>query len=239
VGLDVSATKVVTLTDAHERGLITDTARGAYDFPIGNGVVVTGLFRRHETKDMAQDGMPLMYALKGTQGHSIGRRDLGELAGRGRRLFAAKFPMGSFELIVPVPSSSGVPLYLAHMVARQLGAPAVVCDVLRKRTVRAVLQSAPNLQMVHARDLRDYKQVLNLLSKSDPNSVFAVKRVNRSVRKYFRTVDIDRNARLPHEKRILIVDDSAQTGSSISDAAALLQQYFRPALVHGLVIVGK
>jgi len=226
------------LTDAHERGLITNVTHGTYDFPAGSGLVVTCLFRRNKTANLPHDGMPLMYALKGTNAYTMPIADVRRLYRRGALLFDGRFGRSEFDVVIPVPSSSGVPERMATLVARHMEPRAVVYDILRKRKVQAVLRDAPDGNSVPQRDRPAYKAAVSLLRKSDPNLTFSMKKVSASLRTYFRTVDIAPNARIPHSKRILFVDDSAQTGSSMRESANLISQYFRPEMIHGLVIVG-
>ena len=237
MGLDVSNSKVVSLSDAHEHGLATAVGGRCYSFRTEDGIIVKCVFRRNMVGEKRNDGMPLMYALKGTNGYTIDTPSVIRLYRRGMARVRQEIRLGDFDIIVPAPSSSDLPLKLADRVARLLGSGALVHDILRKPTVGSVLASAPATP-VRGADSVQFKRSVSLMSKMDPQTVLSIKSVDSRARRYFSTVGISQAARLPHGKKVLIVDDSASSGTTIRDAARLLARYFRPAHMMGLVVVG-
>ncbi|TPG53653.1 hypothetical protein EAH89_15715 [Roseomonas nepalensis] len=237
MGLDISPQKVVTLTDAHERRLVTDAGGRCYNFSVGDSVIVECVFRRSLRGD-AQDGIPLMYALKGTKGYKVESRSLLELQRRGFAIAARRFAPGSFDVVVPAPSSSGVPLCLARLAVGLLGPGAMLVEALRKRTIGAVLGSAPLPGTGPGGRQAKYRGALGRLRKLDPNLEIAVKALPSEVREYFRTVEAKPGTTLPSGLRFLVVDDSASTGSTLRDSALSLREAFGPVSVTGLALVG-
>lgn len=236
MGLDVSPTKVVTLTDAHERRLITTVGLPPYSFPAGRGCVVYCLFRRAVDAESRDDGIPLMYALKRTRGHGIPIKDLKTLYRRSRSRLRL-LPLGTgFDAIVPAPSTSNLPRLIAVRLGQVYNKP--VYDVLRKQTVGNALRTASAVANVPKFEQRRFKRELGRLADIDPSLPIEVKSIHSTVRAFFSTVDILPTARIPHHLSLLVVDDSSSTGATVQDCTALLQRYFHPSKLYGLALMG-
>ncbi len=237
MGLDVSIDKVVSLNDKHEHGLVTRARGRCYSFRSEDGVIVKCVYRRTMVGDRRNDGMPLMYALKRTNGYSVEVQSLRKIYRRGVARLRLELRPGDFDVIVPAPSSTDLPRQIAERIARGVGKGAEVHDILRKPTVGSVLATAP-VTPVRRVDLAGYNQALGIMSNLPPQTILSIKSVDSRARRYFSTVDISQAARIPHGRRVLIVDDSASSGTTIRDAARLLARYFRPTHMMGLVVVG-
>lgn len=240
MGIDVSSKKAVTLNDNHERGLVTKIGTPGYNFKIQGGVYVQCVFRRSWHGRDHNDGIPLMYALKNRRGFTVDSSQAVNFYRRGRPIVRSLIPTGCFDVIIPAPSSAGVALYLAKRINRFTGQNAVLADIFLKQTVGQVLQAAvpPDTYPGSTTIRRAYREAFERLQKLDSNSAVEIKNIDKKVRGVFEPIIIIPSAKIPHGKRVLIVDDSASTGTTLEKCATLIRRYFRPSQIVGIVIVG-
>lgn len=237
MGISVSDTKMVTPTDAHERQVVTSHIQAPYIVQAGN-VMVHCIFQRTKFGDIKRDGNPLIYALKGTFGYRIDKRWKRWL--HRRAVYVARkvvFP-GAHDIIIPLPSSKDIARTIARSARIRLGPNAIVSEIFRKPTVAYVLENSPVPTDVPAEFRVDYKMALNELGKANPRATFKMGKITPRVRHLLECVDIEPSARLPHWKRIILVDDLFASGATIACAERLLARYFKPVSVVGLALLG-
>jgi hypothetical protein len=237
LGIDVSDTKLVSLNDRHERRVITSKEQAAQVVRFGP-TLVHCVFSRTRIGDARNDGNPLIYALKGTHGYTIGIGDIRQLHRRAAWIVRKTVEPGQYDIIVPIPSSKGIPRRVAKSLRHRLGPTAVIADILRKPTIAEALASAPDPALISRRDQQAYKHALGKLRGALPSRLFAMKDVDAKARRYFTPVLVDPDARLPHGSKIIVVDDLLASGTTIICAADLCRRYFRPRRLDGLALLG-
>lgn len=196
-----------------------------------------GVFRRN-SRGHSQDGMPLMYALKGRGGYRVDQRSLALLRRRARQRILQHFGTAAIDFIVPAPSTSALAVALARQFARMLGGSGIVADVLEKCTVSAVLRTRAPEANVRPTNLALYREAVRKLAAAPQNRLIAVKAIDLRVREYFSLVQVKHSAQVRPGSRIVVVDDSSQSGATLGCAVKALEQRFRPASVQAIALVG-
>ena len=237
MGLEVAADGTVRITDRHERLLETRAGGRCYTSPAEGGIVVAGVFRRNRVGD-GRDGMPLMNALKGRDGYSSDPRSIALLRRRARQRLLGHFKNDPVDVVVPAPSSSLLTLALARQLARVLGPPVAVADLLRKATVAETLASAGAAGRVRPTDQDLYDEALRKLRRARQGQLVAAKGIHPRVRRYFTLVHVQHAARLTPGLRIVVVDDSSMSGATLGDSVRALNARFAPASVKAVALVG-
>ena len=220
MGIDVNAAKVVTFNPGHERRVVTDPNRPVPSTAFGDLHVVS-VFRRRRVKHDEDDGNPLIYALKRKFGYTIAASDLRQIVRAGHQILPAALDGTSFDLVVPLPSSSPVASILARRASRMAGG----CDVvscLDKATVAQVLASAPHPDAIQQRDRRIFTSHLATLQRLPGDSVIEMKTVPLRVRHHFTPIVANALVDACAGRHILLVDDIVGSGSSLVAAAAAL-----------------
>lgn len=211
MGIDISASKVVTLNDSHQKRLVTDPNRPIKVSDV-DGLKVSGVYRRLMDKE-TRDANPLIFALKGTEGFRI---DLIEVM-KFRQSFypiVNKLIVGkSADYVVPMPSSHNISWLLASRLSRKLGAE-LVDDFLVKSTFGSVLASF-NKAAVKRRDLRKINAALHTMQQY-PDTIMSLKHIDPSIRRYFSPVEYNASSRLHQlDGRVILVDDLLATGTTL------------------------
>ena len=158
MGIDVDPNRVVTLNANHAHGVDTEALAPRHVKVAGRDVAC--VFGRNEPRHGGQDGNPLIYALKRSNGYTIGQQDHAALWARVPRLIPRCHPGTTFDYVIPVPSSSGVVANLVQHAVGVLQPSQGTFGQLRKATVaeaRAMLAAA--MPTVAARDRDDLRKL--------------------------------------------------------------------------------
>jgi len=236
MGIDVSPTKVVTFNAQHEHRVVTDPAR-SIPFAKAGAIEVVSIFARKTTRQDNDDGNPLIYALKGKFGYTIPAADFRKIYRRAMIILPAALAARQVDMIVPLPSSSGVARILAERVNRLIP-EAELCECLIKATIGAVLPNMPAANAVPGRLRGDYTSLLRALQKSNPDTEIQMKRIKLPLRWYVAPIVAGMGAQACKGRAILLVDDIFGSGSSLQSAGDALS-VFQPASVSGLTLLGK
>lgn len=236
MGIDVSKGKVVTFNAQHEHRVVTDPARPIPSAKAGT-VDVVSVFARKMTRQDNDDGNPLIYSLKGKFGYTIPTWDFREIYRRAMIILPAALAGRQFDMIVPLPSSSGVARILATRVNRLIP-DAELYECLDKATIAAVLPNMPAPNAVPTRLRVEYTSLLRTLQRSNPHSEIQMKQIKLPLRRYVAPIIAGAGAQACHGRSILLVDDIFGSGSSLQSAGDALS-VFQPAAVSGLTLLGK
>ncbi|WP_156453493.1 hypothetical protein [Methylobacterium sp. CCH5-D2] len=142
MGIEVSATKVVTVNDAHQNGVDTSVEANPTRGRL-KGIRLTHVFSRNRKGGRRDDGNPLMHALKGRRGYSIMPFWEQQLLTRAEHILAkASEDLQGFDHCMPIPSSSAFCARFAALVSAASGAPLLDPSFLCKRQVGELLAEA-------------------------------------------------------------------------------------------------
>lgn len=224
MGIEVSATKVVTINDHHEKGVDTSVAgnptRGKF-----KGITLLHVFRRNQKGDRKDDGNPLIHALKGRKGYSITAFWKGRLTARARDILTGVAQdLQGFDHCLPMPSASPFCAEFAQMVSAVSGAPILAPTFLRKRTVGELLAEIqvhpPNIK---ASLKQTFTSQLHAWQGADPNATYQAKDIDVALRQYFSPFTLVGDPPDLKGRKILIVDDVFATGSSLASVREIVQ----------------
>jgi hypothetical protein len=104
LGINISATKYVTLDLTHEKRVDTSLDRNPTAEMVGD-LLVHYVFRRNHTGDLDRDGNPLAYALKGMNGYNIVPLYRKQIMDRARKVLEAFITGIETDYIMPLPST--------------------------------------------------------------------------------------------------------------------------------------
>lgn len=223
MGIDVSATNVVTVNDQHENGV--DLSLGGHiSFGRFKAIPTAHVFSRNARGRRRDDGNPLVHALKGRKGFSIMPFWKNVIIRRAReRLASAPAALQGFDFVMAMPSSSPFCAEFAVLVADALNAPILEPDFLRKRLVGEVLTEAKaNPPAVKKRWKTAFASQLHTWEGMNPEAVYQAKNVDVHLRPLFRAFAVDGEVPDMQGKRVLVIDDVFATGSSLLSMQAIL-----------------
>jgi len=234
MGIDVSATKVVTYNAAHHQRVVTDISRAPPVTELG-GLKVVSIFQRRAVRRDKTDGNPLIYALKGKFGYTMPYASFRGILECASAILPVALAGMQYDVVVPLPSSSKVAGIFAKRAARAHGnCPIVAC--FEKTNYAQALASAAPVAEVEERHRRDYKAQLNQLQRANPQHLFEMKHVKLALRPYFTPLVANSLAARLTGAHILFVDDILGSGASLAAADSALQP-FGPAGTVGLTIM--
>ena len=238
LGIDVE-NKNVYLNDNHSRLVDTSFRYNPVEHDIGLDRYIVAVFQRKKQRrksrgrEAANDGSPLMYALKGINGYSISEADENIIYNRAGLLCQNRFDNESFDVIVPLPSSKPVAKRLAHICADEVGSQ-VVEDCFSKATNREVVAQLNQLSIQeHRKGLLELKKKL----ETNPNGEFTMKDVDRKLRGFISPIVLNPGGRGVYS-RVLLVDDLVSTGSSFKSACEVLKGKYPYAHITCLTLLG-
>ena len=217
MGIDVNNAKVVTLNPAHENRVATDPQQAIATAKYGPLDVIS-LFRRRRTKHDNDDGNPLIYALKGIRGYTIAISDVRRLVTNAREILPRALIGQTYDIVVPLPSSSPVSIILAKRVAANY--PVIEC--LDKATVAEVLAAAPAPNAVKERDRSYFTSQLARMQDAPGNDVIQMKSVMLRIRQYFDPLSSNVLVSECVDRNVLLVDDIVGSGTSLISAQKAL-----------------
>ncbi len=161
MGIEVSATKAVSINVTHEHGVDTSIARNPAVLKFA-GMFLMHIFRRNQRGTRADDGNPLIYAVKKLNSFTITPHWESWLFRRALAIVTKQqADLARYNVCIPVPSSSPFCGRFADVIANHLGIPVIVPDFIKKRTIGAVLAEAlANPAKVRQGLQDDYKKQL-------------------------------------------------------------------------------
>lgn len=217
MGIDVSATNVVTVNDQHENGVDTSAA-GNPTRTRFKGIPVLHVLRRNTRGRRRDDGNPLVHALKGRKGFSIMPHWKGVVMARAQAILAAAAgDLQGFDFVMPMPSSSPFCAEFAALVAVAANAPILEPDFLRKRKVGEMLAEAKaSPPSVGKRWRTALASQMHSWEGANPDATYQAKDVDVHLRQFFDAFTLDGDVPNLQDRRILVVDDVFATGSSLS-----------------------
>lgn len=201
-----------------------------------SGTVVSYIFGRTKVGDEKNDGNPLIFALKGLNEYTIQENDVNVMWSAASDIIKASFSAREFDCIVPVASAYNVVSDLCNLVVQNIGS-VPVHHIIKKITVGAALDSLPEMTRVRKVDRDLLEDVVRNMRRAKRNAPFSLKHVHSRVRQYFSTLSVSLDAKIPHQQKILIVDDLVSSGTSFRDAGRLLA-VFKPSHLSGLSLLG-
>ncbi len=225
MGIEVSATKFVTINDQHQHGVNTLVASNPTRGRLA-GIRTLHVFKRnHMGHRHRDDGNPLIHALKGTRGYQIQPYWRGQFDTRATQILTSCLgEIQEHDYLLPIPSSSPFCGDFTTHVSQLSAVPILPSDFLAKRTIGEVLADIQANPPKVKKGLQEaFEDELHVLQKSDPDLIYTTKKATNRVRtlfRFFKTVDDVPDIAV---KKILIVDDLLATGSSLFSIREILQ----------------
>lgn len=229
MGIDVSIDKYVTLNESHHKRLVTCPNRNPVFRKLGE-LMIHSVYRRTKDGDKERDGNPFIYAVKKTKGFRIRSRELVRFKPSFEAIVEKIIKNVPHSCVVTVPSGYPIAEILASRIVRKSGVP-IFSKVFSKATVGEVLaRFDPN--SVKGQHRAEVNSQLATFSKLDPNELVNLKEIRNKIRHYFNPLSINTDflSQLP-SANLLLVDDLLSTGTTLSNAAKLLE-------VNGFKVVG-
>jgi hypothetical protein len=129
----------------------------------------------------------------------------------------------AFDLAVPLPSSANLSRIVCRACVRA-GNDVPHVHALRKISVRTALHQA--LQYRNSSGSKDLDRLIRTLQKSKQNALFEMKELHRNERDIMNPFEVDiAQASSLAGANILLTDDIASSGRSLSCAAAICLQH--------------
>ncbi len=225
MGIEVSATKAVSINDQHENGVDT-SVQGNPTLGRLKAIPLIHVFRRNlKGRRQDDDGNPLIHALKGRRGFTITQFWEQQLMTRARRILGEVTEhLQGFDHCMPMPSSSPFCAKFAAEVAEVAGAPLLPPTFLRKKRVGEVLlELAANPPRLRPALRGPYTSQLHAWQGLDAIADYQAKDVPLNLRHLVGPFAIQGTPPNLAGQRILVVDDLFATGSSMLAAREILQ----------------
>lgn len=183
------------------------------------------IFRRNQRGGRADDGNPLIYAVKKLNSFTITRHWESWLFRRALDIVTKqKADLAGFNVCIPVPSSSPFCGRFADLIADHLGIDVIVPDFLQKRTIGDVLAEALANPPKVRRGLQDpFAKQLQTWGAVNGAATYQAKDVPVALRKLFKPLEATGEAPNLQGFKVLIVDDLFATGSSLLTMRELLE----------------
>jgi hypothetical protein len=236
MGIDVDQSRVVTHNPNHAEGVDTE-APNPHFVTVGTHQVAC-VFRRSDARRHDQDGNPLIYALKGIGGHTMGQSSRSSIWARVPPLVPLCFPGTTFDYVAPVPSSSRVVAELVQYVVTLLQPRHGIFGQLRKTTVaeaRTMLAAA--MPGAARRDLPGLRDLDRRLGRASPGGRFTMKDVASNFRPIFQPIRSQMGCVRLDGATVLVVDDLLSSGGSMAAACSAVAA-LGTVDVRGMVLLG-
>lgn len=185
---------------------------------------VVSVFRRVKSHSRTADGNPLIYALKSVNGYSIDLDSILAMMPDFHAILGKLPPAFAADFVVPIPSGSSVSSMFARRVARSMSLE-VRSQWISKKYNRDICRDIDSLLRegaVPQQHQRSIKSARATLGRS-LFSVFSMKLLEANIRHLFDPFKLAREAQIPAEGTVLLVDDLLSTGSSLASAKRLLE----------------
>jgi hypothetical protein len=239
VGIDVcEKTKRISHASSHNRRVVTNIDNNPV-VQVVSDLPVVSIFRRVKTGDPARDGNPLIYALKGKHGYSLGYSCAVDLHEAAMRIIAKILAaIGSCDAVIPMPSSSNVAGYVAKALARDCPNGLASTPRFRKATVADALARMKPPQNVDSKLRRDYGAQLRNMQRLPSGTLVQMKMIDNHIRHLIPAVVPSAPLRDLAGQRIVLVDDLLSTGSTLLSAREHLSTV-GPAKVIGVCLLSS
>ena len=233
VGINVAVDKKVSVDSNHEHLVVTGHEKNPTVTNFED-MHVSFVFRRVKSKSRANDGNPLIYALKNLQGYTITSKEISNLV-RNFRIVLRKILSGiHYDIIVPMPSRHGISLILAKRVVRHQKGGMVVTNFLRKKTNGEVLA---DLTRIHStKHHRDLVALRKKLEKDVAKHPFSMKDVTTQLRPMIHPLTINRVA-TSRINKVLLVDDLMSSGATLKSAYDVVKTVYPDAEIDALCLL--
>lgn len=193
---------------------------------------ISAKMARNRIAKLQGDNCPLIYALKGLDDLTVSHTSIKRLNDSIPAILDLIGPkvLHEVDVIVPMPSSSGLALMLARRLLRRMALPnsaQLRTDILIKSTnlqasARAKGLTAPNNKALPYKDANELKAILRTLHTAFA-APYAAKEVKTKFRKYFDPLQLAQGLTpIAAGTRFLLVDDLMATGETLVAATELL-----------------
>ncbi|MCB2386364.1 phosphoribosyltransferase family protein [Thalassolituus alkanivorans] len=212
-----------------------------------NGFKVYSAFRRTRTKRKGSgnkgDNCPLIYALKGLEDLTVKRSTISQLVPNFRSILErfSSHTACQWDLIVCVPSSSPIGHIIAKRVARATTSweGIIAVDALQKTTIwdaRVQLNTLSDIAKGDKSTLFNNLKFQRAKNNDDWTAPYSLKTVPTKLRHYLRTLKHQKSYKSLNPKNILIVDDIVSSGTSLTQAHALIAAKYPNAEITGFTL---
>ncbi|TCK31241.1 hypothetical protein EV667_1347 [Ancylobacter aquaticus] len=223
MGINISATKVVSLDDTHERLVDTSLANNPKLHSL-NSLPVYAIFQRNRTGDKDRDGSPLVYALKGIKKYTISVSHEEHAYKRARDIVPQCLASSQADYVIPIMSKYAVSSRVAQLVSEVSGIPFLNPDFLRKKTVGEMLEEHDgNVPSgLNARNEHMFKQQLHTWGRMPSGTAASMKEIDTKIRHCFAPITICGAVEHLRSARVIVVDDLMSSGASLACVSSLL-----------------
>lgn len=117
MGIDVSATKVVTYNPMHQQRVVTEVSRSPLVTQL-DGLQVVSIFQRRPVRRDNSDDNLLIYAFQGKFGYTMPNASFREILECAKAILPGALSGLQYDVVAPLPSSSKVAAIFAKRAAR-------------------------------------------------------------------------------------------------------------------------
>lgn len=222
MGIEVDATGLVSLTDDHERRVVTSVGSNP-TLETVRDLEISSIFKRTKAGDEKGDGNSLIYALKNIKGFRISPEERVRIFARADEIIRKIVKDQFYDFIVPIPSSSTLCKEICETVANRCANRVPILDCLKKATIGEALIGMPNADDVDERHRREYTSLLRTLQKSSLGASLQMKLVPGKIRHYVTPMAKLTSVSRCEGASVLLVDDLCASGTSLAGAASLIR----------------
>jgi hypothetical protein len=246
VGFNVDPVKRVVSVDHQHNEYAVTTVEGNPVSKSFAGIKVISVFARTKARrdrSTPGDNCPMLYALKGQKDLKTGYRSIVVLYQNYIRILSNIVeewrPHGTWDCIIPIPSSSNLPSLMAKSVFSHSGGDVVQTKLLSKISAKQVLDSIDELA-ISAKDRATLRaRVKNFIREHGGDSAFQIKCVDTKLRKHLNPFVLMPEPTEAPPQRVLLVDDMITSGTSIISAANLLRERYAGVHIEAITLFGS
>lgn len=226
MGIDISATGVITFNSTHESRLNTSIPpRNPTVKVISGGLRTYSIFRRVRATSDNKDGNPFIYALKQKNGYSVDGRSLWHFRPNFNDILDECLLQFNADIVVPMPSGHKIASYLATKISRRHSSKPTIINCLEKVTVGSILnhcQTNPPVLSGKKKDL--YSEQIRKWNKMPIGTLVSMKEVNPTIRGLFSPLTLINPAINFNGQQVVLIDDLLSSGCTLSSAKAHINQ---------------
>ncbi|MEN4937239.1 hypothetical protein [Stenotrophomonas sp. TWI1151] len=192
------------------------------------GDEVFSIFRRVRSDD-GRDGNPLIYALKGKDGFTISRKEVGKFIPDLDVSIGGLLPHVNIDGVMAAPSSHKIASILAKRISKAANLPLLSCGFVKKSNglVASELFHKMNAGGMDKKQRVTVRRIIRILNKN-PRADFAMKNLSVADRFHVEPIQWDGSVQFPVNLSILLVDDLLASGQSMGVMKRQLLQLGTP-----------
>lgn len=233
-GIDIDLkSKTISFNNTHEDIIDTSLDNNPTSYTVGNSKVYS-VFKRKDSF-FKMDANPLVYALKGKNDWKINKEDEFKIWNRFNEIILKL--NNDFDYIVVLPSSNNLNAVIAKHISKW-SKKIILPTKIQKHTVEEVSMSDIWTKL----DDKETDSLKNSLSKMN-GDFFEMKHVSASIRSklsnIFKIEFDDEVSTKVLDKRVIVIDDTISSGSSISFFIDTFKDNYNCEIPYCITMFGK